>query len=72
MAGTLDQAVIRDIMETQTFETCLGPTWFDDLHRLAKECHPGEIAQWQNGVWEVIGPTDKATAEAWYPKPPWP
>jgi len=28
-AGTLDQAVIRDIMATEHFDTVLGDTWFD-------------------------------------------
>jgi len=71
-AGNLDQATIRDIMATETFETALGPTWFDENHNLAEECHPGEIGQWINGEWEVILPKDKATAEPIYPKPPWP
>ncbi len=71
-AGTLDQKVIRDIIATETFDTCLGPTWFDEKQRLAEECHPGEIGQWINGEWEVILPKDKATAEPIYPKPPWP
>jgi hypothetical protein len=39
---------------------------------LAKEAHAGEIGQWIDGVFEVVGPTDKATAELVYPKPPWP
>jgi branched-chain amino acid transport system substrate-binding protein len=71
-AGNLDQATIRDIMATETFETALGPTWFDENQNLAEECHPGEIGQWINGEWEVILPKDKATAEPIFPKPPWP
>jgi branched-chain amino acid transport system substrate-binding protein len=71
-AGTLDQAKIRDIMETEKFDTILGPTWFDENHLLAVECHTGEVGQWQNGVFEVIGPPDKATADPIFPKPPWP
>ncbi|GAH51315.1 unnamed protein product, partial [marine sediment metagenome] len=39
---------------------------------LALECHPGQVGQWQDGVYEVIGPADKATADAIYPKPPFP
>ena len=39
---------------------------------MAVECHPGQIGQWQKGVFEVIGPKDKATAEFIYPKPAWP
>jgi branched-chain amino acid transport system substrate-binding protein len=71
-AGTLDQAKIRDIMENETFNTILGPTWFDENHLLAVDCHSGELGQWQNGVFEVIGPKEKATAPPIYPKPPWP
>jgi branched-chain amino acid transport system substrate-binding protein len=71
-AGTLDQAKIRDIMENETFDTILGPTWFDENHLLAVDCHSGELGQWQHGVFEVIGPKEKATAQPVYPKPPWP
>jgi branched-chain amino acid transport system substrate-binding protein len=74
-AGTLDQEKIRDVIASASpedpLETVLGPTWFDN-GLLAKETHPGEIGQWINGVFEVVGPTDKATAELVYPKPPWP
>ena len=70
-AGTLDQKVIRDIMATQKFDTMLGPTWFEN-GLMAKESHTGEIGQWQNGVFEVVGPKNKATAKFVYPKPAWP
>ncbi len=70
-AGTLDQKVIRDIMATQKFETILGPTWFEN-GLMAKECHTGEIGQWQKGIFEVVGPKKHATAKFVYPKPPWP
>jgi len=70
-AGTLDQDKIRDILTTEHFNTVLGDTWFEN-GLLAKECHTGEIGQWQNGVFEVIGPKDMATAEMIYPKPEWP
>ncbi len=71
-AGTLNQAKIREIMESEKFETILGPTWFDKNHLLAVECHTGEVGQWQDGVFEVIGPKEKATAQPIYPKPAWP
>ena len=76
-AGTLDQAVIRDLMATKTYETDLGPTWFDTVGEaggglLAKECYAGQIGQWQNGVFEVIDPGEKRTADPIYPKPDWP
>jgi branched-chain amino acid transport system substrate-binding protein len=70
-AGTLDQEKIRDIIASETFETVLGPTWFEN-GLLSKDCHPGEIGQWIDGVYEVVGPVDKATAEMVYPKPEWP
>jgi len=71
-AGTLDQKKIRDIMATEKFNTALGPYWYDKNRYLAKECHPGEIGQWQKGVFEVIDPGKKRTAPPEYPKPPWP
>jgi len=70
-AGTLDQTVIRDILATEHFQTVLGETWFEN-GLLAKECHPGEVGQWINGVYEVVGPPDKATEPFIYPKPEWP
>lgn len=75
-AGTLDQSVIREVMATSTFDTVLGPTWFDQFGEggclLAIECHPGEIGQWQSGYPEVIDPGAKRTAPPVYPKPDWP
>ncbi|MCS7281983.1 MAG: amino acid ABC transporter substrate-binding protein [Anaerolineae bacterium] len=70
-AGTLDQAKIRDIIATQRFQTVLGETWFEN-GLLSKDCHTGEIGQWINGEYEVIGPKKWATAEMVYPKPKWP
>jgi hypothetical protein len=69
-AGTLDQKKIRDIIATQHFTTILGDTWFTN-GLLAKEAHPGEVGQWQNGVYEVVGGR-QTTAEFVYPKPAWP
>ncbi len=71
-AGTLDQAKLRDILVTEKFDTILGPTWFDSKHLLAVECYAGQLGQWQNGIFEVIGPKNKVTAPAIYPKPAWP
>jgi branched-chain amino acid transport system substrate-binding protein len=78
-AGTLDNTQVRDALATNHFETILGDTWFDMTAGgeggglLAKECHPGEVGQWQSGVYEVIGPSNKMTADnIIYPKPAWP
>jgi hypothetical protein len=78
-AGCLDQDEIRDIMATSHFDTCLGDTWFDMTADgaggglLARECAPGQVAQWQSGIYEVIGPAGTETTDhIIYPKPPWP
>jgi branched-chain amino acid transport system substrate-binding protein len=85
-AGTLDQDAVRDVLATEHFDTIFGDTWFyrpgGDVGGgiLAKECHPGEIGQWQNGVFQVIGydgvtdilPNYVITADFVYPKPHWP
>ena len=77
-AGTLDQKKIRDVMATEKFNTVLGPTWYQMSAggsgggMLAVEAHPGQIGQWQKGIFEVVGPKEKATAKFLYPKPAWP
>ena len=70
-AGTLDQAKIQKILATEHLQTVLGDTWFTN-GLMAKETHPGEVGQWQNGVFKIIGPKDKPHAEMIYPKPAWP
>ena len=69
-AGTLDQAVIRDLLATRTYQTALGEFAYDDK-QLFSANHPGEIGQWQNGVFEVIDPGAKRTAPPIL-KPAWP
>ena len=81
-AGILDQSVIRDILATEHFTTVLGDTWFEDANGnhpitaggglLAVECHPGQIGQWQSGIFEVIDMGPNRTAVPIYPKPNWP
>ena len=79
-AGTIDQKKIRDIFATEHFNTVLGDTSFTTFGGggglMAKEAHAGEIGQWQNGVYEVVGggpwPNTKITAPFVYPKPAWP
>jgi branched-chain amino acid transport system substrate-binding protein len=79
--GTLDQDVLRDYIATTHFDTILGDTYYNIYGEnggglLAKETHPGEIGQWQNGVCEIVGggnwPAVKLTADWIYPKPEWP
>ena len=68
-AGTLNQKKIRDIMAKEKFDTALGPFWYDKRQISAN--HPGEIGQWQKGVFEVIDPGEKRTAPP-IAKPAWP
>ncbi|MEJ2723188.1 MAG: amino acid ABC transporter substrate-binding protein [Deltaproteobacteria bacterium] len=68
-AGTLNQKKIREVMAEETFDTALGPFWYDE--RQISVNHPGEWGQWQNGVFEVIDPGEKRTAPP-ITKPEWP
>jgi branched-chain amino acid transport system substrate-binding protein len=70
-AGTLDNARVAEALKTERFDTILGETWFDN-QLTAVEAHPGQVGQWQDGVFEVIDPGDKRTAPPIYPKPDWP
>jgi ABC-type branched-subunit amino acid transport system substrate-binding protein len=78
--GTLDQDTIRDYIATHHFNTILGDTYYNMFGEggglLAKETHPGEIGQWQNGVCEIVGggdwPATTLTGKWIYPKPAWP
>ncbi|MBN2402793.1 MAG: amino acid ABC transporter substrate-binding protein [Spirochaetes bacterium] len=67
-AGTLNQAKIRELMSTKTYNTAMGKMRFEKGFNTT---HPGEIAQWQKGVFEVIDPGSKRTAKPIYPKPMW-
>jgi branched-chain amino acid transport system substrate-binding protein len=69
--GSLDHDKLRECIATQKFDTILGETWFEN-QMLARECYAGQIGQWQNGIFEVIDPGPKRTAEPIYPKPAWP
>jgi hypothetical protein len=80
MVGSTDQDALREVFATQHFTTVLGDTYFTVFGNggglMAKESHPGEIGQWQNGIFEVVGggpwPNTKITADFVYPKPAWP
>jgi hypothetical protein len=55
-------------MASKTYETALGPMKFEKGFNTN---HAGEIGQWQKGVFEIIDPGKKRTAEPEYPKPAW-
>ncbi len=70
-AGTLDQEKVLEALNTERFDTISGE-WYYDSQLPAVECYPGMLGQWQSGVFEVIDPGDKRTADPIYPKPAWP
>ncbi len=61
-AGTLDNSVLKDYIATEKFDTVMGEVWFEN-GGLPAECYPGQVGQWQNGVFEVVAPSEKATAK---------
>ncbi|MDI6824547.1 MAG: amino acid ABC transporter substrate-binding protein [Bacillota bacterium] len=68
-AGTLDQAKIRELLATKTYDTFAGPFKYDE-DRLFRG-YLGQIGQWQKGVFEVVDPGKNRTASP-IVKPPWP
>jgi len=68
-AGTLNHERIRETIAKETFPTLLGNVKFVDGFNVE---FPGNIGQWQKGVFEVVMPKDKRTAQPLFPKPPWP
>jgi len=67
--GDLDREKIRKVIATETFDTIIGPMSFKDN---INQQWPGEIGQWQKGVYEVMMPKEFRTAKPMYPKPAWP
>ncbi|MGD0795401.1 MAG: amino acid ABC transporter substrate-binding protein [Dehalococcoidales bacterium] len=70
-AGTLDNTKVMQVLKSQHMNTVLGDTWFEN-GLMAKQTHPGEVGQWVNGVYHIVGPASKAHAQFEYPKPAWP
>ena len=68
-AGTLDPVAVKEALDTTEFNTILGIFSFENQ---VNPVYPGQIGQWQNGEFEIIGYTDDRTADPIYPKPPWP
>jgi branched-chain amino acid transport system substrate-binding protein len=67
--GDLNREKIRKVIANETFDTIIGPMSFKDN---INQQWPGEIGQWQKGVYEVMMPKEFRTAKPMYPKPAWP
>jgi len=68
-AGTLDRVAVKEALDTTEFNTILGVFSFENQ---VNPVYPGQIGQWQDGEFEIVGYTDDRTADPIYPKPPWP
>jgi branched-chain amino acid transport system substrate-binding protein len=67
--GDLNREKIRDVIAKDTFDTVMGPIRFEKGINVQ---WPGNIGQWQKGVYEVVMPKEFRTAAPIYPKPDWP
>jgi branched-chain amino acid transport system substrate-binding protein len=67
--GDLNREKIRDVIAKDTFNTVIGPMRFEKGINVQ---WPGNIGQWQKGVYEVVMPKEFRTAAPIYPKPNWP
>jgi branched-chain amino acid transport system substrate-binding protein len=64
----LDRKAMQEHIAKTEFKTILGPIKFAGSENASI---PGTIAQWKSGEFEVVWPTDRATADLVMPKPAW-
>jgi branched-chain amino acid transport system substrate-binding protein len=64
----LDRKAIRDYVAGTTHKTIIGDIRFQGSENVGT---PGTIGQWQNGEFEVVWPTARATAKLNASKPAW-
>jgi branched-chain amino acid transport system substrate-binding protein len=64
----LDRKALREHIASTEFDTIIGKLRFKDGENVST---PGIVSQWQKGEFEVVWPTDRATAPALFPKPAW-
>jgi len=64
----LDRKALREQIATSEFKTILGPMRFEGSENASV---PGTVSQWQSGEFEVVWPTNRATAKLMVPKPAW-
>jgi branched-chain amino acid transport system substrate-binding protein len=66
--GGLDRKKITQVLQNEKFSTIVGPIKFTNGFNLET---PGMVLQWQQGVYEIVWPKERATAEPIVPKPAW-
>jgi hypothetical protein len=68
MQGAWTREKLRKVLETEKFETIIGPAKFTNRFNLAL---PRIVLQWQGGINEIIWPEERAATKALFPKPAW-
>jgi branched-chain amino acid transport system substrate-binding protein len=63
----VDRKAIRDYIAEGTHQTIIGPLRFKG----SEIQFPGTVSQWSGGDFEVVWPTDRATAQRPTPTPVW-
>jgi branched-chain amino acid transport system substrate-binding protein len=63
----VDRKAIRDYIAEGSHQTIIGPLRFKG----SEIQFPGTVSQWSSGDFEVVWPTDRATAQLLIPKPAW-
>lgn len=63
----VDRKAIRDYIAEGNHPTIIGPLRFKG----SEIQFPGTVSQWSGGDFEVVWPTDRATAQLAIPKPAW-
>jgi branched-chain amino acid transport system substrate-binding protein len=64
----LDRKALREQIAKNEFKTILGPMRFEGSENASV---PGTVGQWQGNEFEVVWPTNRATAKLVAPKPAW-
>ena len=64
----LDRKALRDHIANSEFDTIIGKIRFKDGENVST---PGIVSQWQKGEFEVVWPSDRATAPENFPNPAW-
>jgi branched-chain amino acid transport system substrate-binding protein len=68
-AGAMDTDAVRAALQDMDITTFYGPINFDETGKNVGK--PMGSIQIQDGVINVVAPTDSAVAEMMYPKPAW-
>jgi branched-chain amino acid transport system substrate-binding protein len=71
-AGTLDRDKVRNVLATSSFSHTAAGNIAIKFEGQMNYTMASYYGQWQNGVFEAIGPKKTRTAKPIYPKPKWP